>query len=195
VNRNCVAGCLLTVLAVVLVIGGVLYGCGPRVVTWGKDWVEGKFNEASADAALERDWAPPGDAPAAEWFPPAIAEFQRSGTPHSNAQLPELGVNLPGFRATYETGGKAVEVFAWRASEVEKDGIFDHAKKAHDAIGGSHWRVQGTNRYYEQRAGRPRLLFWWRKETLFLFRSATEDPRPFSKIYLRSISASPQLEK
>jgi predicted Ser/Thr protein kinase len=200
-------GCAaLSVLTVVVACGGLaaLFAWAfPRV----QDLLKTEMARQQQWDEVRRFWRPPpADATPEQLFPTKVGEFTRVEQ-DAKAAVPELNFEAPGRRALYRSRRGDVELFAYRATKLEKEALF---RRAHDKIAPKEeafpgkppdrpkgWHsVRGSPDapWFGYSHGPPTQhgMLWWDKDWLFLARSRTiEDPGDFLKDYLASLGRGP----
>ena len=98
---------------------------------------------------------------------------------------------MDGLHGVYSVGTIDVEVFAYQATEADKDAVFGEARRQHDR-GGIGVRVWSSNDYliYYVSPDHGQNHMWYMKGWLFVFRTTASDGQgAFVKQYLRAVSA------
>jgi hypothetical protein len=191
--------CLLAAAGVLLaccVVPGVLIPVlAPKAAEWGREqfgWVKDEFARQEDWNALAGSWkAPPADVPADRLFPPAVSGYQR--LEHDEvAAVPEFQLKLPGRRARYaRVGGGSVELFAYRATALEKETIYQRVLDATKDNSSGHYvsgSPQGPRVVYSIFSEQEGVL-WYSDGWLFLARSRDKtDPQEFLLKFLPALS-------
>jgi predicted Ser/Thr protein kinase len=189
-----------------------------QVVAKGSQWLdeqekeqkrlrEEQKQEQQQWEGLARSWQPPPkDIDPARLFPSAVGAFRLEET-GEQATIPDLPtVPLHGRRAVYRGPAGAVELFAYRASKIEKEMVF--RKQQEELLrqggipnlvpGGLNFRgtPEGTYLVYERgpKSGAPEQygLFWWDRDWLFLARgSDAKAPSALLRDYLATFGTRP----
>jgi hypothetical protein len=180
---------LIVVIVVLLVCGGLvtlLVVGGNKLMNW-----------AMSEMAEEQEWqnfagtwrAPSVDTPAEKLFPKIIGEFALAAQ-DEQAGIPALNVALAGRHGVYQSNNQTVEVYAWRASTLEREAIYKRVTDSIKGGGGVHslLQINARLRYSSTQLGE-QGVFWGDGQWLFLARSTSkEDLEPFLRSYLQSIS-------
>jgi hypothetical protein len=165
---------------------------------------EGWRQEQQQWEEVARAWrAPPADAGPARLFPERVGTF-RLERQDDRADVHELGIRAPGWRAVYRGLSGTVEVFAYRADRAEKLRLLGQAQAAlagqaapADSPFGEPARpnARGAGEvYFSYEFGPPGAAgqygtLWWQPDWLFLARSASPlGPGAFLQAYLPQIS-------
>ena len=112
-------GCGSAIL-VVLIVGIAAVLLAPKMFEWGKQQI-----------ALEQDrkeladsWQPPAeDASLEHFFPARVANYEL-GSRDEDAAIPEFNFDLDGRHVTYQSSDGRIDVFVFRATELEKEALF-----------------------------------------------------------------------
>jgi predicted Ser/Thr protein kinase len=154
---------------------------------------------------LARTWRPPPAGVAvARLFPARVGDYRLEGH-DTKADIPALGLKAPGRRAAYQGPAGAMELFAYRAKELQKEAIFHRALEAVTRRGvpglgpGSPSVVGSALGMYlsfdlgSGAAGTGQFgTFWWHRDWLFLARGGSpKEPGPFLKAYLTKVGRRP----
>jgi hypothetical protein len=152
-----------------------------------------------------RDWKPPpADAGADRLFPAAVAGYRLERS-DDKADVPDLNVSAPGWHAVYRGPAGAVDLFAYRATRLEKEALLRRATEALNAkgmprlfTGGANLRgsAQDTFLSYDLGPAPPEPgqsgTFWWQEGWLFLARSPDRDePAALLRAYLAEVGREP----
>ena len=190
------AGCgVLSIVVIILSVLGLF-----MLFTKGVPTLVNAINDSTkrqnAWAEVGRVWkAPPDAADSERLFPKAVA-----GVPlHQNdteADLPEIGFDIPGKHAVYGERATAVEIFVYRATALEKSGLYQRLISPANAGGPSLYRyTNGTSQdqriTYELSPPEQKGVLWWAKGWLFLSRSTSgADADKFLREFLTEQSRS-----
>jgi predicted Ser/Thr protein kinase len=168
---------------------------------------EERRKESAQWEEAARTWRPPpADAGPARLFPATIGAYKR--TAHDDrANVADLDVAAPGWRAVYRGPAGAVELFAYKTTKPAKEAIFRGAQGAVNrrgrlpaALGAGSPSVRGsvfgTYLAYDLGSGANGAeqygVFWWQPDWLFLARGTTaEVPASFLKAYLAELGPNP----
>jgi serine/threonine protein kinase len=185
-------GALLACCVVPVVVVPVLV---PKAANWGREqfgWVKDEFARQEDWNALAGSWkAPPADLPADRLFPPAVSGYRR--LEHDEvAAVPEFQLTLPGRRARYAgPGGGSVELFAYRATALEKETIYQRVLDATKGNPSGHYvsgSPQGPRVVYSMFSEQEGVL-WYGDGWLFLARSRDKtNPQEFLLKFLPALS-------
>jgi predicted Ser/Thr protein kinase len=154
-----------------------------------------------------RTWRPPrANAGPVQLFPATVGAYQRARH-DDQANVADLDVTAPGWRAVYRGPAGTVVVFAYKTEKPAKEEIFRRAKSAvkrrgdlpivvdsaSPSVRGS---VLGTYLAFDLgsdgNVGGQHGIFWWQPDWLFLARGSTpEGPGSFLKVYLAELSRMP----
>jgi predicted Ser/Thr protein kinase len=162
---------------------------------------------------MARTWKPPpAGAGSARLFPATVGAYKLR-TNDERANIAELNVAQPGWRAVYRGPAGTVELFVYRASELEKEALLRNAQDAVTRPGGVPPVVpivpglaeavgpnvrgspKGTFLAYDLGPvggpdGGPYGTFWWQHDWLFLARGFDpHEPGSFLREYLTAISS------
>jgi hypothetical protein len=151
---------------------------------------------------IARAWQPPPeDAGRDRLFPAAVGGFERVES-DDRADVADLNLTHAGRRAVYRGEAGTVELFAYRATRLEKEALLDHAQKAllrrgvvagmpGFVPGGADLRGSPDGAYMSYDLGSAAGgagrcgTFWWHRDWLFLARGSDPDlPGLFLQGYL-----------
>jgi serine/threonine protein kinase len=198
------AGCgVVTVAFIILFVAGtawlLLKGL-PKLI----NVVTEETKRQNEWAEVARVWKPlPADAGPDRLFPKAVA-----GVPldhhDTEVDLSDLGIDIAGKHAVYGQGATAVEIFAFRATALEKEALYKRAIEGPKAgemappgqvnISGQNFRVlHGTAQdkliWYHMSPPDQKGVLWWDQGWLFVARSTNGgDPEPFLRQFLTASS-------
>jgi hypothetical protein len=163
----------------------------------GWQWVGGEMTRQIEWNNLAMRWkAPPPDADPQELFPDRLGEYAR-GDLDTGIPLAEYNLDSKGRKATYRCREGEVEVYALRASSLERKAIF---KRLLDGIE----KRPNTRRIMQGTADSDRLVFsisppdergvlWWNQGWLFIaFSRDAVDVEALLRTYLDRISREPK---
>jgi hypothetical protein len=196
------AGCFIVlVLAGGLLVGGVYYAAK----TFTPDisgWVKKEMAQHHQWDDIAGFWrAPPADISAEQLFPEQVNGYQLQSH-DDKADIAEFGLKKAGRRAVYRSGVGDIELFVWRATELEKEMMLTKVEKVtkpgedgKSSHGAASFRGSAEGRYITYRLGGAfgeplnAGTFWWDKDWLFLARSTqVDDPGGLLKEYLKIVS-------
>jgi hypothetical protein len=128
-RRRALIGIGVAVVSIVITIG-LQAIVGPRVIG-------NVINNVFASVANEvswRDfagqWQPPGkDASIQELFPSRVGAFMRTNTDRQ-ARVKELRIEVDGYRASYESDGGRVDIYAYPLTQLEQEAIMARVAEA-----------------------------------------------------------------
>lgn len=159
----------------------------PKMFEWGQQQV-----------ALEQDrkeiadaWQPPAeDASLETFFPAGVANYELDSQ-GEDATIPDFGFDLDGRRATYRSNDSRIDVFVYRATELEKEALFRRVSDVYEEQEGGFKRITETgSRLYYSSAQHHQNHFWWMEGWLLVFRTDdSEDQEPFVRKFLQASSA------
>jgi serine/threonine protein kinase len=193
-------GCLTAVL---LFCGGpilLLMLLAPKAsekIKGGFSWVEGEITRQSEWNSLAMRWRPPpADVDPQELFPTRLGEYER-GTIGIGVPLSEHNIDSQGRKATYRSRGGEIELYALRASSLEREAIFKHLLDSIEKRQNAHRMVQGTADSYRVifSLGPPdeKGVLWWNQGWLFVaFTRDALDVEALLRTYLDRISHEPK---
>jgi predicted Ser/Thr protein kinase len=154
---------------------------------------------------LARTWKAPAPGQGLSRLLPAVAGAYRLLGKNRKADLADLNLKAAGQRATYRGPAGTVELFVYRASELEKEAIFQRALEAVTRRGGVPGLTPGSastlgsvkGNYLSYDLGPASVpaerygTLWWQGDWLFLARGASpEDAGAFLPKYLAQVSGS-----
>jgi len=188
VALGCTVILLLAVVWLLLAVPRVIDRTKREVVKQ-KQWV-----------ALTKSWRPPAeDVGPDELFPVAVAGLEL--TAHDDqAAVPEFGIEIAGYHATYASEQGTFEVFVYRATELEKEALFGRVRDAIDEADTTHRSIAPINlRLNDRKSSRltysfgppdQRGVLFWSAGWLFLARTTNDvDAEAFLKSYLEAVNA------
>jgi hypothetical protein len=156
-------------------------------------WVGGEVDRQIEWTSLAARWkAPPADAAAEDLFPKRFGEFERGDIALDDV-LPQHNIGTKGRKAVYRSRAGAVELYALRATSLEREVLFKRLLDSVNKRGNGMRIVQGTADSYRLRytLGPPdeKGFLWWNQDWLFvaLSREAV-DVEEFLRTYLDVIS-------
>jgi hypothetical protein len=206
--------CGCVALGVALLIGGgaavgvywlVAQG-GPRLV----EALKGEIEKQKGWDEVARFWKPPpADAGPDRLFPRRFEECRLVGD-DTQADIPELNIQVPGFHATYQSVQGRMEICVYRASALEREALYRRAlerlnppKEDQDGLGPEKPPAgpdRSTYRFLSGSGESPRIIYrlgppsrngilWWDKGWLFVVRTTGGgDAAEFFKRYLAALS-------
>ncbi|HET6266745.1 MAG TPA: hypothetical protein VFG11_03435 [Acidobacteriota bacterium] len=180
-------GIALVVLLLVLIITAWLIG--PKVVNFAKTGIAAEKERQK----LIAEWRPPSENPA-DFFPESVAGYKRTNTDTSGPS--EIKIELPANHATFADSQSQVDVYVYKANEMEKEGVFGRIKDRYESnkISGESrsWTTLGYRCGFSESKPRMQVQAWWVKGWLFVFSSQRqEDLDPFIQTYLKTLSPRP----
>lgn len=191
-------GCGVVFLLVIVLCAGLgywLFQKGVQLAEQVGEAIEEGFEEQTQRLQFAAEWKPPAeDAASEDLFPQSVLDFTLTADDRQ-AAVDEFDIDLAGHRADYDSGSAGVEVFAYRATSLEKEAIFTRVGEALDGGGfSSKWHVNfdlGHHARFDYSVSPPSQsgVLWWAGDWLFLFRATdTEMPlEPFIQAYLSAI--------
>jgi serine/threonine protein kinase/ribosomal protein L40E len=136
---------------------------------------------------LVRAWRPPDDS---HLFPERVGAFARSAY-DGNAAIPEFRIDLPGSRATYQSGPGTIEFFVFRTTRSECDRIF---ARVNTTFNDETVRIDANNfaHYAYKFAGQTRSGTFLRNADHLLLARTTDDSDldAFFRAYLKGTTNS-----
>lgn len=192
-----------TKVILILVVVGVLI-CGGAVtalIIGGAKLFEWAAEKVQDELARDREWQafgvtwrpPPADAPRDTLFPPRIGDFVLVPE-DGQAAPPPFDIPRAAQHGAYQANGQAIDVYAFRASNLEREAIY---RRAIDSLKGGnginiHVQLNQRLRYKSAQLGE-QGAFWGNGQWLFLARSPqVDDLEPFLRSYLEAIADKPE---
>jgi hypothetical protein len=176
---------------IVLLLGLILTAwlIGPKIVNFAKAGISAEKDRQK----LVAEWQPPSENPA-DFFPETVAGYRKTNTDTSAPA--DIKLDLPGNHATYGDSQSQVDVYVYKANEVEKEGVFGRIKDRYESnknAGGSRsWTMLGYRCGFSESTPPARVEAWYVKGWLFVFSShSREDLDPFVQNYLKTLSPKP----
>jgi hypothetical protein len=171
-----------------------------------RSWFTGEFARPYQWEEVARFWRPPpADAGSQLLFGKRVGRYEL--IEHDDqAHVPELRIELPGYRAVYRAGSsQEINLFVYRATRLEKEAVY---RRAYDVLApededaprsffitGS---VEGSFLAYQVNSRKdlmPYGIFWWDQNWLFFARSRNvENLEVFLKEYLAVLSGAESVE-
>src|SRR5262249_4197788 len=195
-----------TKVVIILVVAGVLI-CGGAVtalIIGGYKFFEWAVDKVQDELARDRDWqafgitwrSPPANAPREKLFPARVGDYKLAPE-EDRAVAPPFNIKLAGQHALYLANGQTIEVFAWRASNQEREAVYRDVIETLKHGSGMNMHVQLNQRLrYNSSQLDENGAFWGNGQWLFLARSAKiDDLEPFLRSYLEAIADKPEFNK
>jgi hypothetical protein len=189
---------------VILVIGviAIVY-LVPSVIEWAGNQID---LEKQRRALAER-WQAPEDDASPETFFPATVSGYRLVKHDTEAAIPVLRFDIPGWHARYRSGDSRIDVFVYQVTELEREALFGRIEDTfdddddtfdNDVLDGEARRsgilVQAGYRCYCSSTVHDQNHLWWMKGWLLVFRTEdSEDREDFVRTFLETTSQQQQL--
>ncbi|MCA9247746.1 MAG: hypothetical protein KDA42_11535 [Planctomycetales bacterium] len=188
-----VLACGGVALVLLLACGGAAIFVLPKAFTG----VKGMIASEQQKTAFARSWrAPAADADAQRLFPEEV-DFLPVANRDPSERAAEFGIDLAGEHARYESPKMAIDVFAYRATRLEKEALFRRVDEAIEN-GDYNYRFKfgsmDSDRFTFS-VGPPHTQgsLWWSKGWLFVLLTDSEDElESFQQAYLTMIQADSQ---
>lgn len=184
VLKGCgVACCIIIVVIVICFI--VFY---PKVL----QWLERESEKAKTIEEFASQWEPPSDHIGIEQsFPAKVGQFELSGKDKA-AGIPEFNIDFAGHHATYKKDREEIEIYVYRATQLEKEALYHRVAESIQHGDYSSWKTYGSPRSdrYKYSVSRPKQkgFLWWTKGWLFYFKTTEDfDLDKFVILYLDTI--------
>lgn len=175
------------VIILLAIIGTVTVKMTPSVLEWGKKQIDmEKERRALADG-----WQPPGEeAPRDNFFPDRVNGYELEAE-DDKAVIPEFYFDLSGMHAIYRSNVSRIDVYVYRATELEKEALFGRVNRVYEKqAGGVKIKTEMGYRMYYSSSQHHQNHFWWIKGWLLVFRTDdNEDREPFVKRFLQVTSS------
>ncbi len=189
---------LILAIVGVLLCGGVIAALVigiPKLIDWGKEKLEEEMARDREWQAFAVMWKPPPlDAPAEKLFPAKVGEFTRISH-DEQAAIPALNIALAGHHGVYSADNQTFDVYAWRASDLEREAIYKRVIEIlkHSQGFTSHTQLNARLRYSSTDLGEHGAS-WGNGQWLFFARSLNmDDLEPVLRSYLETLSEKPAL--
>ena len=177
-------GC--TGFTVILVIGviAIVY-LVPSVIEWAGNQIELEKQRA----ALARRWQAPEDDASPETFFPAKVSGYGLVKHDTEAAIPALGFDIPGWHARYRSGDSRIDVFVYQVTDLEREAFFGRIKDIHDEDSESWALFYSPYRCYYLSDAHHQNHLWWMKGWLLVFRTEdSENREDFVRTFLETTS-------
>jgi len=175
------------VIVLVVIMGIAAVSLAPKMFEWGKQQIALEQERKE----LADSWQPPAqDASLEHFFPAKVANYELDSQ-DEDATIPEFNFDLEGRHATYKSNDSRIEVFVYRATELEKEALFRRVDDVYEGQeGGIKMKIEMGYRLYYSSSQHHQNHFWWMKGWLLVFRTDdSEDREPFVKKFLQTTSA------
>jgi hypothetical protein len=178
-------GC--TGFTVILVIGVIaIINLVPNVFEWAGNQIELEQQRK----ALARKWQAPKDDASPETFFPAKVSGYGLIKHDTEAAIPALRFDIPGWHARYRTADSRIDVFVYQVTDLEREALFGRIEDCFDDEDSGSWGLfrSGYRCYYASTAHHQNHL-WWMKGWLLVFRTEdSEDREDFVRTFLETTS-------
>ncbi|MFT5301834.1 MAG: hypothetical protein ACI87E_002879 [Mariniblastus sp.] len=175
------------VMLLVLIAGIAVVSLAPKMFEWGKQQIALEQERKE----LADSWQPPAeDASLENFFPAEVANYKLASQ-DEDAAIPDFDFDLDGRHATYQSSDGQIDVFVFRATELEKEALFRRVSDVYEEQnGGLKMKTEMGYRFYYSSSQHHQNHFWWTKGWLMVFRTNdSEDREPFVKKFLQTTSS------
>ena len=181
---GCLAGAALVMIAAVIVAVIAV----PRFYKLAKEEIGSQMEKESSRRKLSQAWKVPAkDASADEVFPVQVGGYSRTAA-DENAALDVFEFEPPGLHATYQSGGKEIDVFLYHVPSLERKALLRRMEAAYDLQkGGMKVRTELDYRAYVYLQG-TQYHVWWSGDCVIVVRAEmSEDQEPFVASFLSAL--------
>jgi len=177
--------------AVILVIGviAIVY-LVPNVFEWAGNQIELEKQRQ----ALANKWQAPEDDASPETFFPAKVSGYGLVKHDTEAAIPALRFDIPGWHARYRSGDSRMDVFVYQVTDLEREALFGRIEdisdeEENDEQSGSQFLILTGYRCYYRSTAHHQNHLWWMKGWLLVFRTEDSEGREgFVRTFLETTS-------
>ena len=182
-------GC--TGFTVILVIGviAIVY-----LVPNAFEWAGNQIELENQRRALAKSWQAPEDDASPETFFPAKVSGYGLVKHDTEAAIPALRFDIPGWHARYRSSESRIDVFVYQVTDLEREALFGRIEDTFDdQDSGSKGLIRSGYRCYFSSTAHHQNHLWWMKGWLLVFRTEdSKDREDFVRTFLKTTSQQQQ---
>ncbi|MCC6234195.1 MAG: hypothetical protein IT580_16245 [Verrucomicrobiales bacterium] len=147
-------------------------------------------NSETARAQFVARWRPPTLRPGISPLPPQV-RGRLATNQTTQVRLPDLGLDLPGWSASYGTpGADTIDVLALPPGTTDPAPLFARVQQDYDASPGNQALLRASDRVRLSRVSPQRVLdIWTLHGWIFVFSAPTDPGTDFIRACLEGVSA------